>query len=519
MSSFFSKLSKHWSGAKEPFELDALSRRRGRVVTALAALAAAAAYAFFYYKYVPLVPGFQAILAPVLAGVFLATYSSVERGLLALVFVLPLINNLPYWFGIHLQTPHAPTALPLILTFGLGLIVRKAVFPSGPDAPCRPLPLRRPIAGLSALIVLSAVINLLRHMDFFPFRSDGILELVVNAGGVRAGGAIMSTVFSSLSYLTGFFLFAAVYRAAENRAFIHRLLRVLAVAALLSLLFAVIQKTWAPGLGNTPYWVHFGQINGTFKDPNSFGGFLAAFVPLALGLAFSARGGARVLGFAVAALALAIFPAAGSRSSLLAMAAGLILFFGAAVYQISRRGFAARRRRQIVAVVLVLAVAALGFFGSKLHTRLSWSIEALTGRLTLGEFFNYRLTLWSAAFRMIAAYPLTGVGVGGFIIELPNTLAAEATGRIITDSALNYFFQGGAELGTAGLALLFWIFGALAWRMIRTAGRFSGGEARPDFIAIGAAAGVAAFLVSFVFHSYIGSFEVIGFFWLLAALL
>lgn len=484
----------------------------------LAPLALAAAFAFFYYKYVPLVPGFQVILAPVLTAVFLATLSATKHGVAALVFTLPLINNLPYFFGINENIPHAPAALMLVLAFGFGLAARKAILPGRAVMPGRPIPLWRPMAWLSVLVILSAAVTLFRYAGFFPFRSDGILELVVNANDVRAGGAIMSTAFNSLSYLAGFLFFAAVYRAADSRVFAEKLLKILAVAVFLSLVFAAVQKVYAPGLGNTPFWEKLGQINGTFKDPNSLGGFLAAFVPIALGLALSTRRGTKILCFSVAALALAVFPEAGSRSSLVAMAAGLALFIGAAVFRAGGKGRASRYRRRAVAVVLILAVAVLGFFGSNLHKRLSWSAEALTGKLPLRHFFNYRLTLWSSALRMMTAYPLTGVGLGAYIIELPNTLAGDGILHPNTDSALNYFLQVGAELGLPGLILVLWIFGRLARRMVRTIRR-PPGEVRAGFQALGVAAGLATFLISFLFHSYIGSFEVILFFWLLAALL
>ena len=484
----------------------------------LAPLVVATAFAFFYYKYVPLVPAFQVILAPVLTAVFLATLSATKHGVVALAFALPLVNNLPYFFGINEHIPHAPTALLLILVFGLGLAARKALFSGLPVIPGRSIPLWQPIAWLSVLVILSAIVTLFRHAGFFPFRSDGVLELVLNTNEVRAGGAIMSTVFNGLSYLAGFLFFAAVYRAADSRAFAEKLLKILAVAVFLCLVFAAVQKVYAPGLGNTPFWVKLGQINGTFKDPNSLGGFLAAFVPIALGLALSARGRNRILYFVVAALALALFPGAGSRSSLVAMASGLALFIGAAVFRAGGKGRASRYRRRAAAVVLILAVAVLGFFGSNLHKRLSWSAEALTGKLPLRHFFNYRLTLWSSALRMMTTYPLTGVGIGAYIIELPNILAGKGILHSNTDSALNYFLQVGAELGLPGLILVLWIFGRLARRMARTIRRPLR-QGRADFQALGLAAGLATFLVSFLFHSYIGSFEIILFFWFLAALL
>lgn len=64
-------------------------------------------FGLFYYKYVPLVPAFQITVVPILLTVFLITILKVKRGILLFIFLFPLINNLPYFFGIFLDIPHA----------------------------------------------------------------------------------------------------------------------------------------------------------------------------------------------------------------------------------------------------------------------------------------------------------------------------------------------------------------------------------------------------------------------------
>jgi O-antigen ligase len=508
---------------------------RKRLAAGAMAVIGAAVFAFFYYKYVPLVPGFQAFLAPVLAAVFLLTVSGLERGLTAVVFTLPLINNLPYFFGIHENIPHAPTALPLLLVFGLGLAVRAAFFGGrkgtgggvgGGDGggPERALPLGRPIAFFAVLVFLSAVITALRYSGFYPFAAPEFLELIVNSSGVRAGGAVQSAVFSGLSYLTGFLVFIAVWRASGGREFSEKLLRTTAVAAVPALAFALVQAWQAPALGNMPRWIWKGQINGTFKDPNSLAGFLAAFVPVAVGLALAARGWKRkLLPAAAALLGLAAMPHAGSRSGLIGLAIGLAVFGAAAVFvrvrrkavnRPGRRGVKAAMAVAAVAAAIVLAVLLLGVLDSTLSERMAWSADVFRGDMDMDDFFSFRLTLWDAAVRMTAAYPLSGVGVGAYIVELPNILALEGRFGVHTDSALNYFLQAGAELGLAGIVLALWIFGGLAVRMMRAVR-----SRTVDDAALGVVAGLAAFFAIFLFHTFIGSFEVTAFFWLLAGLL
>jgi len=83
----------------------------------------AAAFYFFYLRYVPLISGFQAALLPFLFLAFLLTAFDKDKGLLFFIFAFPLINNLPYFFGIFPHIPHAPAALVLFLAFFLGWMV------------------------------------------------------------------------------------------------------------------------------------------------------------------------------------------------------------------------------------------------------------------------------------------------------------------------------------------------------------------------------------------------------------
>jgi len=59
-------------------------------------------------------------------------------------------------------------------------------------------------------------------------------------------------------------------------------------------------------------------------------------------------------------------------------------------------------------------------------------------------------SIWKAAAHMIKDYPLTGVGMGAFIIELPNYAHTHQFPLRTTDSAENYFIQVFVELGILG---------------------------------------------------------------------
>jgi len=62
-------------------------------------------------------------LIPILFTAFVLTVWREEWGILFFMFCFPLINNLPYFFGIYEDTPHAPTALILFLVFFMGWLI------------------------------------------------------------------------------------------------------------------------------------------------------------------------------------------------------------------------------------------------------------------------------------------------------------------------------------------------------------------------------------------------------------
>ena len=126
---------------------------------------------FFYIKYVPLVKNFQIILAPILFIVFIFTLLSLQWGALFFLFAFPLINNLPYFFGIFEHVPHAPTALVLFLFYFFGVLVRLIFFPSELSLET---PIFKPMIIFSICIFLSGLITFLRYCNFYPILSNTV---------------------------------------------------------------------------------------------------------------------------------------------------------------------------------------------------------------------------------------------------------------------------------------------------------------------------------------------------------
>jgi O-antigen ligase len=499
--------------------------RRFRPAFLLAASLYAIGLCFFYIRYVPLVKPFQAALVPVLFLGTLLMAVNLRWGTLYFVFCFPLINNLPYFFGIDERTPHAPTALVLFLFCFLGWILYFSIGGQNRSVGDSVL---KPIAVFSAVVVLSGIITFFRYANFFPFLSDHIYELTTSVFGVTAGGAIMCVVFYSLNYLTGLAFFVFLLSVIDTRDFLKRIALVFCFSTFLSLLFGLFQHFQNPRLGNNPTSIRQWLINATFKDALSFAAYLSMVAVFFLGLSFALRGRARGFSFLVSLLCAYMIFLSGSKIGFLSFLVSLLIFLVFSrnlVFHSAGWRSPATRRVLIVSVVMVFAVVVI-FFGL-ITSKKDISEQSMTlARLrlllekdSLGEMFRGRAdTLWRMAALMMRDYPLSGVGIGGYTVEVANYANAYKTDVGTPESAENGLLQVGSELGWVGVFLVLWIFWEISKQTKRSYMTIPPNDPyRPLFI--GTIGGIFSFLINLQVHSYIGSYEVKYAFWLLVGVL
>jgi O-antigen ligase len=465
----------------------------------------------FYYIYVPLVRSFQLIMVPILLLTFLLTLYRPEQGVLWFVFAFPLVNFLPYFFRIYGDVPHAPTALLLFLFLLLGWLLNRSYSYSTLDVS----PLSRVVFLAIIVISISGVITFWRYTNFAPLLSDRIHELVVNRVNVRAGGAMMSVLFNLLSYLTGFMFLFVLWSVVRSKKSINKILAVLLVSTFLSLVVALIQKYHSLAWGNQPFWVTKHQINATFKDPNAFGAYISGMFGVLLGMSLFLRKKLKLVPIFIMLGMLFVFPSVGSRSAFLALAVSSIAF----TFIILTDGKISLKKKAIYASALALAgivfVSFLLLFskGSNLSMRLGDNLASTLNADDIRELISGRTALWGSAAQMIEDFPLTGVGIGGFIIELPNYGKPLGLSLPSTDSAENYFLQIASEIGLVGIFLFFWVFWEI-FKETRIKWRGCDRDDRDRFLFIGLVCGMIALMTNFLFHSYVGSFETQYLFWL-----
>jgi hypothetical protein len=110
------------------------------------------------------------------------------------------------------------------------------------------------------------------------------------------------------------------------------------------------------------------------------------------------------------------------------------------------------------------------------------------------------------------------VGLGAYIIELPNYLKELNLPFRETDSALNHFLQVAAELGLMGALLVIVVAVTISKYLLKI---LKSGPARreEEILNIGLIASLTSLATNFLFHTFIGSYEIKYFLWLLLALL
>jgi hypothetical protein len=491
----------------------------------------ATVFVLFYLKYVPLVPGYQALVLGSGLAVLVLGAARPRAGTLAFIFAFPLVNAWPYFFGIDESVPHAPAALVLFLFFALGRLAGRSFGSLSSPGPA-PDRIRSPMLFFAGLTSVSAAITLWRFAGFFPFVAERLYEYPINVNGVSAGGARMSVLFAALNLLSGMGFFVLVHPELRDARFRMKALAAAAAALLVASGTGLAQRLFNPEFGNTEFWSNMGQVNGTFKDPNAFGAVLSLFIPLLIAAFFFEKGSRRWLFGAAALISLAAFPFIGARSPLVGLAAALV-WFALSATRAWRRSGGRIGRAALAGIVLAIAVlAGLGVVAagkSRLFDRLTANISGFTRGRGLVDISPERYFLWREALAMMRDYPASGVGIGAYIVELPNYYSSEAShsapvpeGWKRIDSAENLPLQFGAELGLAGIFAMFWLaaaFVALCRRTLRTGGRESGSRLPDRLLLVAAAAGLLAFALNALFHSYIGSFETAYSFWFLAAYL
>lgn len=505
---------------------------KSRFLSISIAIIYAACFVAFYYKYVPRTHIFFLILSSLTLFFIVSTVISLRFGTLGIVFLIPIVSSLPYFFNIRGINP----LIIVFLGYLFGIFVHQIIHPT-------PLkfsgPIFLPIYAASIIVIVSSLITLWRYSNFFPVSDTSIYELTVNVINIKAGEAIRRVILDSLNYLAGFIWFGIIISVLSTKKLVQKAVSLLAFSSSIALLFGLYQLAKDPNLGNLEFFVEFNRINGLFSDPNAFGVYLALSLSLFMGALLTIKKKQKYLLFIPILLGIFLLPHIGSRSGLLGVVFSVVFFLSALVKILINSKFSnpqSRRKMLAYLVLIIFVVTVISFLsfsikGSVLYKRLEWDRYLFSVEDIQAQILKGRQYLWKAAFHMIKEFPLNGIGVGSFMIELPNYYQkynifpvkspsyyqTAPAHDVLIDTAGNYYLHVGAELGMIGLFLFCSIFYLLLRRIFLNNFRrkivFDG-----SYFIAGLSAGIFSIIVIFFLGIHTINFEIQLAFWLMIGL-
>jgi O-antigen ligase len=296
-----------------------------------------------------------------------------------------------------------------------------------------------------------------------------------------------------------YFLFMGLVRRKET---MRNLVIVLLMGVLAAALMGIVEHIDL--VERFPFEGELQRIKGISEQPNQLGAFFVYYGALFAGIAL-ARPGSRRQWLLLAPFLVVVRATqyTGSRGTMLGLVAAVLCV--------------AFLRSKALFVGIALAGAAMVADPSLLPQ----GTQHMLGRTFAGEGENLeesldrsaatRILLWEAALQMIREEPILGVGYGRFG-EVVRGYLPEIGYRDVHNTYLLF----AAEMGIPGLLVLLWVLGRVmreaVWLYRRTPERFFRG------LGLGFAGGMAGLMVICIFGSRITSFEIFGYFWILAAI-
>lgn len=492
---------------------------------------------FFYVRYVPLIREFQLILILLLLFLFTITFIKPKIGIFIFLFLIPTINTLPYFFRVRGINPLIISFIVIFLAYLFRTFAKKDKFEFFQSHYFY-------LNVFIILLIISFLISFLRYSDFFPFKRSSIHEWVINYLGLRAGGAIQSVLFGFLILISGYLFFMILMKEKNKISFFYRGIYFLILGFFLSEIISLVQYSYKAEFGNP-----FGLGNiGLFTDRNSFGIFLVFILPLIIGNILDSKLIKKIIFFVILILALYIFPTLNSRAGTGGFLLALILF----IFLVILKTYRLRKRRMQIALSLVfifLLIFSVAYFyyphrpvydTVTIYDSINHFYKKLSGlesSIQWKDLFRYRYTHWKSALIMIKNYPLTGVGIGAYVAELPNFYKEYSVvplesqefyqkgGKLPwgarVDTAQNLFLHILAEMGLIGFIPFIAFIAIIAKKMYRRLKRAFKRPRRPmSYRMIGVYSAFISFLIISMFGFHINFPEIcFTFFFFLAMII
>jgi len=420
---------------------------------------------------------------------FLSLYK-IKYGLFLFIFLIPLLNSQAVPFVTR------PRYILLFLFFGLflGFLVNN----TSKFLSSRSLKYTKGIIFDSSItkamfifiviLILSSAITIFRYSNFYPFITNNYYNLAINLNGIGSTDSMIWTIRFFYNYFIGFLFFILIFNVVDRVEDIINSIISLISATMISAGVIIYQYYFNPYFGNIEHWVNSGRFNATFTDPNALGAYTILLFPIYIGLViYFKKWYLKLLILVSFSLFLMLLFFSGSRSAFIGIILAIIIFIVIFIirgsrYMKGRWVFYSRWIKIILISIPIIILLSFTFFSFYLinnpdsyilkTTLINRTIETLkTGIYYTGNYgiieglksiSNYRYIFWGQAVMMFKDYPLTGVGQGSYLLQLPNYLAKNRTGYLVdgklgVDYTGNYYLQILSELGFPGIVVILFI--------------------------------------------------------------
>ena len=470
-------------------------------------------------------------------------------GFYVFIFFIPLLNTLTT----IIQVRYVPILLLMFFGFFLGFLINH--FEQDFKKRLGMYHLRYffdnelfiPLFLFIVLIAISTAIIIFRYSNFFPFITNAYHNLAVNIKGLDSTSSIYIVRNTFLEVFSGIVLLIVVFNIIKKMREILVAIIILVVSALLSSGMAIYQFFVNPYIGSFKFWVDTGRLNATFTDPNALGAYCILLFPIFISLILYFKKWYMKLIFCVLFLPFIFMTfVSGSRSAVAGILVAFLIFMIIGLVFLSRQLRRLDRRKKIAALISVLTIVFIllsgslavfltdnpvksSLFETALIQRSVDSLNTFNSYLkssgfteALKSISNYRYIFWRQAINMAKEHPLSGVGLGTYIIEVPDYLYKYEPGFVQIDYTGNYYLQVLSELGIPGFILILFVFYLLLKKIyIHFIGlRLDRGKlkSRYEWLFTGLVISFFAMLLAQIFGPHTNFIEVQFTFWLVISL-
>lgn len=356
-------------------------------------------------------------------------------------------------------------------------------------------------------LFFSMAMSLISFLPYYPH-----LNAIVSRapwGELPLKNALGWILLAFLGSTSGIFFYGWLANNKISNKFIYSLLGSLMAGVALSSIVGILQWSGHDELAGVYPFLNRGyaRFNATFSHPNTLGFVTALLLPLWPGWAMTPP--RRLIPWLMGPILLFLMILSNSRSAILITGISFLLL----------SLLATKKARIYILSALILVILAGSFLLMKNKNLKSQArigrfihqvVQVSRGDMPPKSLLGDRAHLWESGWVVFRHHPILGVGLGNYLIKLPNY--KNELSHLVNDNCGNMYLHTAAEQGSVGLILFLLI-------LISQIKAYLSRIHEASLLEKGAFAAVLALTISFFFGANLLSFEINLVFWFLLYLI